>query len=102
MSDSTLNMSYVNHYYLNNFCYLQDNYRLDITAIVTRDVLKFKGKFNISFHIGGREGGWICFFPPITILSFKIPYSRNLLPVVYMHFPTGQLSAALIPPIFYF
>ena len=41
MSDSTLNMSYVNHY-LNNFCYLQDNYRLDITAILTRDILKCK------------------------------------------------------------
>ena len=51
MSDSALNMSYVNHY-LNNFCYLQDNYRfLDITAILTRDILKCKGRFNISFHM---------------------------------------------------
>ena len=41
MSDSTLNMSYFNHY-LDNICYLQDNYRLDITAILTRDILKMQ------------------------------------------------------------
>ena len=50
MSDSTLNMSYVNHY-LNNFSYLQDNYRLDITAIVTQDILKCKECISlIAFH----------------------------------------------------
>ena len=51
MSNSTFNMSYVNQHYLNNFCYLQDNYRLDITAILTRDILKCKGRFNISFQV---------------------------------------------------
>ena len=65
MSDSTLNMSYVNHYYLNNFCYLQDNYRLDITAILTRDILKCKGRFNISFHmhISRPDSGLILSLP---------------------------------------
>ena len=38
------NISYVSHY-LNNICYLQDNYRLDIAAI-----LKYIGGFNISSH----------------------------------------------------
>ena len=50
MSDNTLNMSYVNHY-LDNICYLQDNYRLDIPAIEMRDILKCNARFNLSFHM---------------------------------------------------
>ena len=42
-------MSYVSHD-LDNICYLHDHYRLDIAAIVTRDILKCIGGFNISSH----------------------------------------------------
>ena len=42
MRDSALIMSDINHY-LDNICYLQDNCRLVKNAIVTRDILKYKG-----------------------------------------------------------
>jgi hypothetical protein len=35
-------MSYISHY-LDNICYLQDNYRLDIAGIVMQDILKCVG-----------------------------------------------------------
>ena len=81
MSNSTLNMSYLNHY-LDKICYLQDNYRLDVAAIVMRDILKCRGRFNISSHMHiSRPGdsGLISFFASecISLIAFHSHFISN-------------------------
>ena len=83
-------MSYVNHY-LDNICYLQDNYRLDIAAIVMWDILKCKGRFNISSHMHISRPDSVSFLSlpenAETSLYF-IPISlatQGLVAAVYIH-----------------